>query len=225
MELGDRMKIIYFDTETTGLDCHNNQIIELAMITVIDGEIVDEYDKFISFDESLPPKIIYLTGITDEMLKIEGVSEESIAKDLKERLTEGTLMIAHNCNFDLSFVYNLLKRYYPDEADEIVENLNFIDTVTVLKDRKDYPHKLSDAVEHYDIGEVNFHRGIDDTKALHKVVKAMKEERNDLKEYLNIFGYNPRYGIEQEQFPFIEYKRQYYHNRGFINQNEILPRI
>lgn len=218
------MKIIYFDTETTGLDRFYDQIIELAMVTVIDGEIVEEYDKFIKFDGSLSPKISNLTGITDEMLKIEGVNEESVAKDLKERLSKDTLMIAHNCNFDLSFVYYLLKRHYPDEADEIIENLNYIDTVTILKDRKNYPHRLIDAVEHYDIGNVNFHRGIDDTKALLKVVKAMKEERDDLEEYINIFGYNPRYGINHEEFDFIEYKKQYYHNRGFIDQHEILPR-
>ena len=47
------MKVIYFDTETTGLKCSDCQIIELAMITVIDGEKVEEYDKFIKVDGNL----------------------------------------------------------------------------------------------------------------------------------------------------------------------------
>ena len=52
----------------------------------------------------------------------------------------------------------------------------------MLKDRKLYPHKLIDAVEYYEIEKVNFHRAIDDTKALYNVACALKDERNDLKE-------------------------------------------
>jgi DNA polymerase III epsilon subunit family exonuclease len=217
------MKVIYFDTETTGLNFRYDKIIELAMLTVEDGVIKDNYDEFINIGVDLPPKITQITGITDEMLITKGVGEATVAEDLKNRLTPGTLMIAHNCQFDLSFVYNLLKRHYPDEADEIVSNLNWIDTVTVLKDRKEFPHKLIDAVKHYEIEEVNFHRAIDDTKALYDVTQEMKKERNDLKEYINIFGYNPKWGVSGYRFPFITYKRQYFTKR-MVDQENILPR-
>jgi DNA polymerase III alpha subunit (gram-positive type) len=217
------MKVIYFDTETTGLNFRYDRIIELAMLTVEDGVIKDPYDEFINIGVDLPPKITQITGITDEMLITKGVGEATVAEDLKNRLTPGTLMIAHNCQFDLSFVYNLLKRHYPDEADEIVSNLNWIDTVTVLKDRKEFPHKLIDAVKHYEIEEVNFHRAIDDTKALYDVTQEMKKERNDLKEYINIFGYNPKWGVSGYRFPFITYKRQYFTKR-MVDQENILPR-
>ena len=80
------------------------------MITVIDGETVEEYDKFVRYDGLLPERIVSLTGITDKLLREEGVDEKVIAEDLKERLSEGTLMIAHNCQFDLSFIYNLLRK-------------------------------------------------------------------------------------------------------------------
>ena len=217
------MKVIYFDTETTGLNFRYDRIIELAMLTVEDGVIKDNYDEFINIGVDLPPKITQITGITDEMLITKGVGEATVAEDLKNRLTPGTLMIAHNCQFDLSFVYNLLKRHYPDEADEIVSNINWIDTVTVLKDRKEFPHKLIDAVKYYEIEEVNFHRAIDDTKALYDVTQEMKKERNDLKEYINIFGYNPKWGVSGYRFPFITYKRQYFTKR-MVDQENILPR-
>lgn len=207
------MKVIYFDTETTGLDFTENHIIELAMLIVEDGRIVEQYDEFINVGYDLPSKITEITGITDEMLIVEGVSEKSVAEDLKNALTPGTLMIAHNCQFDLSFVYSLLKRHYPLEADRIVGNLDWLDTVTVLKDRKEFPHKLIDAVKYYGIEEVNFHRAIDDTKALYDVVQAMVSERPDLDEYINIFGYNPKWGVSGPKFPFITYKRQYFNKR------------
>ena len=218
------MKIIFVDTETTGLNPATCQIIELAMITVVDGEIVGDYDKFIRTNEKLPQKITQITGITDEMLDERGISEDKIAEDLKNRLTPGTLMVAHNCQFDLSFVYSLLNRYYPDEACDIVSSLNWIDTVSVLKDRKDYPHKLIDAVEFYGIEKVNFHRAIDDTKALYQVTQAMRKDRDDLKEYLNVFGYNPKWGISGIEFKFIRYEAQPYHNMGEkLPYSEILP--
>lgn len=216
------MKVIYFDTETTGLDFTDSRIIELAMLIVEDGRI-EEYDEFINVGFDLPVKITEITGITDEMLITEGISEASVADDLKRNLTPGTVMIAHNCQFDLSFVYNLLKRHYPSQADDIVSSLDWIDTVTVLKDRKEFPHKLIDAVKHYGIEEVNFHRAIDDTKALYDVTLALKDERDDLDEYVNIFGYNPKWGVSGPKFPFIEYKRQYF-NKGMVSPANILPR-
>ena len=217
------MRVIYFDTETTGLEFTDDQIIELAMLIVEDGKIIEEYDEFINIGRDLPPKIIDITGITDEMLILEGVSEKSVAEDLKSRLTPSTLMIAHNCQFDLSFLYFLLKRHYPDETDGIVGNLDWIDTVTVLKDRKEFPHKLIDAVKYYDIEEVNFHRAIDDTKALYDVTQAMIVERPDLDEYINVFGYNPKWGVSGPKFPFIEYKRQYF-NKRMVGPDDILPK-
>ena len=195
------------------------------MVIVENGEIIEKYDEFINIGEPISPKVIELTGITNEMLRSEGKDEKTVANDLKDRITDNTLMIAHNCQFDLLFIYQLLKRNFPDEADEIVSNLKWLDTVSVLKDRKDYPHKLIDAVRHYHIEEVNFHRAVDDTKALYYVAVAMKNERDDLKEYINVFGYNPKYGVGGPRAPFIKYKAQPYHNRGCLPEDKILPRI
>ena len=120
------------------------------------------------------------------------------------------------------FVYYLLKRNFPDEAFKIVSNVDWLDALSVFKDRRNPPHKLIDAVEKYELKKVNFHRAIDDTKALHAVTLAMKHERNDLKGYINIFGYDPKYGVGKE-FPFITYKRQPYHNRGLLPEEYTLP--
>lgn len=217
------IKKIFFDTETSGLDCKDCQIIELAMITVENGKITDEYDEFVKIDGKLDSKITELTGISDDDLKNKGLAESDIANDLKQRIVPGTLMIAHNAQFDLSFVYHLLKRHFPDEADEIVRNAHWLDTLTVFKDRKEYPHKLIDAVNHYNIEEVNFHRAIDDTKALFEVTLAMKNERDDLKEYIDIFGYNPKWGVSGDEFSFIEYKKQFYNN-FMVSPDRILPK-
>lgn len=194
------------------------------MITVVDGEIVEEYDEFIKYEKPLPFKITKITGITDSMLENEGLSEKQVASDLREHLSDDALMIAHNAQFDLSFIYFLLKKYYPDEACELLSKLDWLDTLTVLKDRKKYPHKLIDAVRYYEVEEVNFHRAIDDTKALYEVFNELKKERNDLDEYKNVFGYNPKYGVGGLKFKFIKYGAQQFHNYK-VPDNMILPNL
>jgi len=193
------------------------------MLVVEDGVILEDYDEFINIGQPLPSKITEITSITDEMLEKEGIDEKKVALDLKERLTKGTLMIAHNAQFDLAFVYSLLERHFPEEVDGIVENLKWLDTLTVFKDRKEYPHKLIDAVEYYEIEKVQFHRAKDDTRALYYVTQELKYERDDLKEYINIFGYNPKYGVGGPRFDFIVYKPQYYNN-FMVSPQRILPR-
>ena len=103
------MKTIYFDTETSGLDCRNCKIIELAMLIDEDGQIT-EYDEFVDIGEPLHPKITRITGITNSMLANDGEKEENVAWDLKDNMTPGTLMIAHNCQFDLLFVYHFVRK-------------------------------------------------------------------------------------------------------------------
>ena len=79
-------------------------------------------------------------------------------------------------------------------------------------------------MEFYGIEKVNFHRAIDDTKALYQVTQAMRKDRDDLKEYLNVFGYNPKWGISGIEFKFIRYEAQPYHNMGEKwPYSEILP--
>lgn len=205
------------------MNCFSCNVIELAMLTVDDGEIVEEYDKFIKVGRPLPRNIIDITGIDDDMLNNEGVDENIVAHDLKERMEMANVMIAHNAQFDLSFIYNLLRRHFPDEVDEIVSNVDWIDTLSVVKDRKKYPHRLNNVVKKYNLGEFNFHRAIDDTKALYMVTQALKNERNDLKEYRNVFGYNPKYGVEGIRFKFIEYKSQPFNYR-MVAEDRILPK-
>lgn len=82
-------KMVVFDTETTGLTPPADCIIELAALCIPlnnGGEplIVDQMDEFICLEEGrkLAPKIIELTGITDEMLTKEGKPRDEVARRL-----------------------------------------------------------------------------------------------------------------------------------------------
>jgi len=209
--------LVIFDTETSGLDALKDQIIELAAIRVEKNgagtpRIAADMDDFVRLPEGqrLDPKIVELTHITDEMLQEDGKSSTEVA-DRFHRLIVGEgdrsrriLLAAHNAQFDLLFVRQLLLGH------NLGVELKFLDTLTVYKDRAPYPHKLENAIQHYNLaGKVkNSHRAIDDTCALLEVVKAMDEEREDLHTYINIFGYNPKYGISGEKIAGITYHSQ-----------------
>lgn len=63
----------------------------------------------------------------------------------------------------------------------------------MYRDRRDYPHKLSDAITAYGLEDqaVNSHRAVDDARAAAVLLEAMAAERDDLDRYVDLFGYSP----------------------------------
>jgi len=57
---------------------------------------------------------------------------------------------------------------------------------------------------------VNSHRAVDDVIATVAVMKAMEEEKDDLINYVNLFGYNPKFGLEGKPIGSVTYKPQPY---------------
>lgn len=215
-------RIIFFDTETTGFDSDkDDQIIELAAMAVNKDGSTMEMDEFIQLETKtdLPEKITELTGITPIQLAMEGKPEEKVLRSFVAWMHNSgkrTLLAAHNAQFDLLFlVYGILRHSSNDEHWMREFNAcDYLDTMTVYKDRHSYPHKLESAIERYNLGDKvqNSHRAIDDVKALYEVAKAMDAERDDLDSYVNIFGYHPNYGITGKSLKKIEYRPQGFNN-------------
>ena len=120
-----------------------------------------------------------------------------------------TLLLAYNAHFDLSFLYYLLLR---DGDPMILKGKDKLDLLTVYKDRHSYPHKLCNAIEVYGLSDqvVNSHRAVDDVIATVAVMVEMEKERDDLHNYVNLFGYNPKYGLEGKPIGSVTYKPQGY---------------
>ena len=207
-------KLVFFDCETTGLDPEKDQITELAAVVVYDDRRSVRMDLFIQLPEgeTLKPEIVELTGITDQMLREKGITEEIAMRSFMELLVGNTLLIAHNAQFDLNFVYEALKRNKEINAMPFFD-ADYMDTLTVFKDRRPYPHRLENAIEKYKLQNVeNSHRAIDDVLALAAVYDAMFIEKADcrLREYINLFGFNPKYDVFGTHFLKVIYAPQKY---------------
>ena len=208
-------RLVLFDTETTGLAYSRDEIIEFAAVVVeiVDGEpkITREYDELVALSPGgfVPPKIEQLTGISTQDLRERGLSKTRICRDIAELIVGNTLLLAYNAHFDLSFLFYLLLRS-GDPA--ILKGKDKLDLLTVYKDRRPYPHKLCSAIEAYGLSGkvVNSHRAVDDVIATVAVMEEMEKEKDDLLRYVNLFGYNPKYGIEGKPIGSVTYKAQPY---------------
>jgi len=122
-------------------------------------------------------------------------------------LSGNTLLLAYNAHFDLCFLFYLLLR---NGDPSILKGKDKLDLLTVYKDRHSYPHKLCNAIEVYDLAGkvVNSHRAVDDVIATVAVMEAMEQERDDIMRYVNLFGYNPKYGISGKPIGSVTYKPQ-----------------
>jgi len=211
--------IIIFDVETTGLSADVDEVIELGAIMLVrkptNTIVKEELSCLIKLPESkrLSAEITKLTGITSEMLETQGLVQQDAANmfaDMVRRSNPGRILfIAHNAQFDLGFLTAFLCK---NGCNDLVSQFDVIDTLTILKDRKQYPHKLSDAITYYNLGNraKNSHRALDDVNALFAVLSAMSKEADDLPRYVNLLGYNPKYGVSGERIPHVVYMPQGY---------------
>ena len=206
-------KLFLFDTETTGLIYSRDEIIEFAAVVLErkNGEVIvtEEYDELITLSPGgfVPAQIEALTGITNQDIREKGIPKTRVCCDIARMIAGNTLLLAYNAHFDLSFLFYMLLR---DGDPHILRGKDKLDLLTVYKDRRSYPHKLCHAIEAYNLSGkvVNSHRAVDDVLATVEVMKCMEAERDDLCRYLNLFGYNPKYGISGKPICSITYKPQ-----------------
>ena len=206
-------RLFLFDTETTGLDFPRDEIIEFAAVVVElkNGVpvVTEEYDELITLSpgNTIPLKIQQLTGITNEAVQEKGIAKERLCADISRMVAGNTLLLAYNAHFDLSFLFYLLLRHGDPT---VLKGKDKLDLLTVYKDRHSYPHKLCNAIEVYGLSGsvVNSHRAVDDVLATVTVMKAMEDEKQDLMCYVNLFGFNPKYGVEGKPIGSVTYKPQ-----------------
>jgi DNA polymerase-3 subunit epsilon len=96
------------DIETTGGSAANSGITEIA-IHVHDGErVVQHFTTLINPERRVPDFITALTGISNAMVASAPTFAE-VANTIYELLSDN-IFVAHNVNFDYSFIFHHLKK-------------------------------------------------------------------------------------------------------------------
>ncbi len=90
------------DIETTGGNAGGSRITEIAIIIHNGTEVIDRWETLVNPQKEIPLPIFALTGINDDMVRNAPIFEE-IAEEVLQWL-EGRIFVAHNVNFDYSFI-------------------------------------------------------------------------------------------------------------------------
>lgn len=153
-------KLVFIDTETTGLSVSHDRIIEIGIVRVENGRIVAEYQSLINPQTYLSPFITSITHITDADLASAPTFYE-IRKDIYA-LLEGAVFVAHNVRFDYGFLKNEFKR-----TDMQFSAKHFC---TAKLSRELFPHhrhhNLDSIIERFGLTFERRHRAFDDAKIL-----------------------------------------------------------
>ncbi len=147
---------VVFDLETTGFSPETNRIIEIGAVKVQNGKIVDKFSTFVNPQVPIPFRIEQLTSINDSMVIDAPVIADILPEFMK--FCEGCVMVAHNADFDMSFIKKNCQRL------DIPCKPTVVDTVALA--RVLLPNlnrfKLDTVAKALGVSLENHHRAVDD---------------------------------------------------------------
>ncbi len=164
-------RLIFFDTETTGLSTTNgDKIVEIGCVEMIDGIMTTEYfHHYINPERNIPDEVIKIHGITNEKVK-DAPKFRNIAKDFLEFI-DGATMVAHNANFDIRFLNHELQLCGLPFLSNIIE-----DTLKIARSKyPGSPASLDALCRKFsvDLTDRSFHGALLDSKLLALVYRKM----------------------------------------------------
>ena len=166
----DDLTYCVLDIETTGLSRQTEKITEFGIMKVKNGEVIDTFECFVNPEKPIPPKVVEVTHITDDMVKDAETIDKVMPKVLE--FVGDSVIVAHNANFDVGFI-----KYNSEQLGLKFDN-QYIDTLALAKgifpNLKKY--KLGVIAEHLNIKVDVAHRALADVETLVAVFKVMLEE-------------------------------------------------
>jgi len=190
-------KFISIDIETTGLDPAIDKITEIGAVKYENGLKVDSYSQLVNPGVPIPPDIIELTGIDDDMVADAPIIEAAIG-GFEEFIGDYPLLVGQNVRFDISFLKLHMSPKYIAELDN-----SFIDTAALSRlvwpGLKSYGQAA--LAENLNIPVEIAHRALADAEVCAQVylyeLAALKELPQKIKNFAAgiLFGITGRSGV------------------------------
>ena len=160
---------VVFDLETTGFSPKKNKIIEIGAVKLENGEIIDRFSTFVDPGVKIPFRIEELTGITNETLSGKPKIEDAL-KDFLDFI-DGCYLVAHNAEFDMSFILENIRKYYPEK----VRKFTYVDTLGISRVllTKINHYKLDQVAKELNVSLGNHHRAVDDAECTAKIYQVL----------------------------------------------------
>ena len=177
-------EIVIFDTETTGLDVFNDDIIEIAAIRIKGGDVVGEpLDLYIQTDKPILPmlgdKENPMYDIYHEKLSTGELLPPAEALHRFLTFVGTSTLLGHNASYDYNILDNNLRRYCKDTM-QAHDNRCFdsLKLVRLLAPSL-HSYKLESLLETFQLAGVNSHQAIDDVKATISLVRLCADKARE----------------------------------------------
>ncbi|WP_449018315.1 3'-5' exonuclease [Prevotella sp.] len=177
-------EIVVFDTETTGLNVFQDDIIEIAAIRIKGGEVVGEpLDLYIETDKPISPmlgdKENPMYAIYHEKMSTGELRSPSDALQRFLAYVGTSPILAHNANYDYNILDNNLQRYCNDTMQ--AHDIRCFDSLKLIRLLAPSLHsyKLESLLETFQLAGVNSHQAIDDVKATVSLVRLCAEKARE----------------------------------------------
>lgn len=194
-------KVLWIDTETTGIDPIRHGIIQIAALMEIAGEVVDEFElKFRPHDGAeINPDALAVTGTLPEELETRGESVDAchtFARWLNKHInqydrTDKAYPAGYNARFDLDFVERWFRLSGSKYGTGSYQNWRYLDPLPLLY-QLDYAglialpdYKLGTACAHFGI-ELQAHDALSDVRAARALYRILTQAVHNHSQGTNI---------------------------------------
>ncbi len=150
------------DIETSGLSTTRHRILQIAVVRIEHGSIVDTWTSLIKLRwpwQRVGPRDVH--GIGRRMLR-SAPPARSVLGELNRRI-DGTVFVAHNAGFDWAFIERASRRHRV-----AVPNVDRLCTLYLsrrLDPERELSHRLGDVCERYGIINERPHDALFDASA------------------------------------------------------------
>ncbi|MEG0952605.1 MAG: PHP domain-containing protein, partial [Niameybacter sp.] len=187
-----RESYVVFDLETTGFSAHQNRIIEIGAVKVVNGEVVDQFSEFVNPQVPIPYEIENLTGIKDHMVMDAPTIETILPQFLA--FCEGSVMVAHNADFDMSFIHANAEGLGLSSCFTVLDTVGLARVLMPTLGN----FKLNNVAKRLGISLENHHRAVDDATATGEIfikfIEMLEEkEVHTLDEINHLVDVSPEY--------------------------------
>ena len=190
-------EIVVFDTETTGLNVFQDDIIEIAAIRIKGGEVVGEpLDLYIETDKPILPmlgdKENPMYAIYHEKMSTGELLSPSDALRRFLAYVGSSPILGHNANYDYNILDNNLQRYCNDTMQ--AHDIHCFDSLKLIRLLAPSLHsyKLESLLETFQLAGVNSHQAIDDVKATVSLVRLCAEKAREKQAQQAAFIHHPK---------------------------------
>ena len=149
-------EFVAVDVEATGLSPERDRLIEIGAVRMRGDQILDRLKTFVDPEQTLPDKIVELTGITDEMLVGAPSEREAMTRFLE--FCGDLPIVAHNANYDMGMLKASSRRL------GLVFQPTYVDTLGLAYDLLPQftKRKLDVLAEYFELPDFAHHRAVDD---------------------------------------------------------------